>query len=223
VSVGFTVERMEKVEEVHDIPVYRATAWTPVKISLFTLAFDVVRGLDLNTTAGEAGGGGVGRRGEGAACERRLLRAAAIVSIVPGELAIWCVDAGVNERLAELGGGHLLKLGHDPRMHLGVRVRQKLEGRTAPVCAVAHDSLIVGRNTPRMQAELRTAVWMWLSWRIPEPSKAGSPSEKPQRTVSYFRPFWEVRSGSSRRTRGPTTRQRGGMQDFAGRNPWSAW
>jgi hypothetical protein len=83
VSVGFTVERIEKVEEVDDIPVYRATAWTPAKISLFPLAFDdgaVVRGLDLNPTAGGAGGGGVGRRGEGGvACERRLLRAAATV------------------------------------------------------------------------------------------------------------------------------------------------
>jgi hypothetical protein len=84
--------------------------------------------------------------------------------MVLGELAVGCVDAGVNERLEELGGGHLLKLGHDPRMHLGVRVRRRLEGRAAPVCAVAHDSFLVGRNTPRTKAELRTAIWMWLSW-----------------------------------------------------------
>ncbi len=38
--------------------------------------------------------------------------------------------------------------------------------------------MLWGRKTPMMQAGLRTAIWMWLSWWMPEPSNAGSPSVK---------------------------------------------
>jgi len=47
VSVGYSTQRMEKVEELDGVPVYRATRWTPAEISLVPIAFDdgaVVRG-----------------------------------------------------------------------------------------------------------------------------------------------------------------------------------
>src|SRR6185369_14610900 len=40
VSVGYSIQKLEKVEEVDDIPVYRATRWTPAEISLVPVAFD---------------------------------------------------------------------------------------------------------------------------------------------------------------------------------------
>ena len=47
VSVGYQVNKMEKVEEVDKVPVYRAARWMPTEISLVPVAFDdgaVVRG-----------------------------------------------------------------------------------------------------------------------------------------------------------------------------------
>lgn len=47
ISVGYSVERLEQIEKVDDVPVYRATRWTPVELSLVPVAFDdgaVVRG-----------------------------------------------------------------------------------------------------------------------------------------------------------------------------------
>lgn len=49
ISVGYSVQRMEKVEEIDGVPVYRATRWTPAEISLVPIAFDdgaVVRAAD---------------------------------------------------------------------------------------------------------------------------------------------------------------------------------
>ena len=40
ISVGYSVQKMEKVEETDDVPVYRVTRWTPAEISLVPIAFD---------------------------------------------------------------------------------------------------------------------------------------------------------------------------------------
>lgn len=40
VSVGYTVQRLEQIEKVEDVPVYRATRWTPAELSLVPVAFD---------------------------------------------------------------------------------------------------------------------------------------------------------------------------------------
>jgi hypothetical protein len=40
VSVGYSVQKMQKVEEIDGVPVYRATRWTPAEISLVPIAFD---------------------------------------------------------------------------------------------------------------------------------------------------------------------------------------
>jgi hypothetical protein len=39
-SVGYEVQKYEKVEETDGVPVYRATRWTPAEISLVPVAFD---------------------------------------------------------------------------------------------------------------------------------------------------------------------------------------
>lgn len=47
ISVGYQVNKMEKVEELEKVPVYRVTRWMPTEISLVPVAFDdgaVVRG-----------------------------------------------------------------------------------------------------------------------------------------------------------------------------------
>lgn len=47
VSVGYSVQKMEKVKEIDNVPVYRATRWTPHEISPVPMGFDdraVVRG-----------------------------------------------------------------------------------------------------------------------------------------------------------------------------------
>ena len=52
VSVGYQVQRYEKVEESDGLPVYRATRWTPAEISLVPVPFDAgaqVRGSEAQS------------------------------------------------------------------------------------------------------------------------------------------------------------------------------
>lgn len=49
ISVGYSIQKLEKIEELDGVPVYRATRWTPAEISLVPIAFDdgaVVRAAD---------------------------------------------------------------------------------------------------------------------------------------------------------------------------------
>lgn len=51
ISVGYSIQKLEKVEEVDDIPVYRATRWTPAEVSFVPMGFDdhaTVRGAEKN-------------------------------------------------------------------------------------------------------------------------------------------------------------------------------
>jgi len=53
VSVGYTIEQLDLVEKVKDVPVYRATRWTPYEISQTPVAVDdaaVVRGRNESET-----------------------------------------------------------------------------------------------------------------------------------------------------------------------------